>query len=258
MAELARIGVAIDADLLAKFDDLIGQRGYTNRSEAFRDLIRDELVEKTWEAPNAAVVGTVTLVVRSSHPLAERETHRLTARSFSPYSVYAAHSPGSRSLPGSPGSEGQGLRSAPRGRCPDQHQGRETWAADHHHYGSGLVIVGTGVDLCEVDRIEAAIGRHGARFVQRIFTPREIAYVERKANKFERYAARFAAKEAGMKSHRNGLAWRNTLAGFRGDQPAFRAPPCRCTASPRNMRNGSACSRWRFPSRTRNRWPWPW
>lgn len=62
MGELARIGVAIDSDLLAKFDDLIGQRGYTNRSEAFRDLIRDELIQKTWEAPDSDVAGTITLV----------------------------------------------------------------------------------------------------------------------------------------------------------------------------------------------------
>lgn len=62
MGELSRIGVAIDSDLLAKFDRLIGQRGYTNRSEAFRDLIRDELVEKAWESPDSQVVGTVTLV----------------------------------------------------------------------------------------------------------------------------------------------------------------------------------------------------
>jgi len=62
MGELSRIGVAIDSELLDKFDRLIAQRGYTNRSEAFRDLIRDELVEKTWEAPDSPVVGTVTLV----------------------------------------------------------------------------------------------------------------------------------------------------------------------------------------------------
>ena len=62
MSELSRIGVAIDTDLLGKFDDLIAGRGYTNRSEAFRDLIRDELVRKTWESAEANVVGTVTLV----------------------------------------------------------------------------------------------------------------------------------------------------------------------------------------------------
>jgi len=62
MSELARIGVAIDSDLLAKFDQLIAGRGYTNRSEAFRDLIREELIEKSWESADADVVGTVTLV----------------------------------------------------------------------------------------------------------------------------------------------------------------------------------------------------
>ncbi|MEO8597868.1 MAG: nickel-responsive transcriptional regulator NikR [Candidatus Solibacter sp.] len=62
MSALSRIGVAIDTDLLKKFDKLIGGRGYTNRSEAFRDLIREELVEQAWEAPDAPVVGTVTLV----------------------------------------------------------------------------------------------------------------------------------------------------------------------------------------------------
>ena len=62
MSELSRIGVAIDSGLLKKFDTLIATRGYTNRSEAFRDMIRDELVQKSWEAPDSPVVGTVTLV----------------------------------------------------------------------------------------------------------------------------------------------------------------------------------------------------
>ena len=62
MSGLSRIGVAIDTDLLEKFDRLIAERKYTNRSEAFRDLIRDELVEKLWESPESNVVGTVTLV----------------------------------------------------------------------------------------------------------------------------------------------------------------------------------------------------
>jgi holo-[acyl-carrier protein] synthase len=62
------------------------------------------------------------------------------------------------------------------------------------------VILGTGVDLAEVARIRASIERYGERFIRRIFTEREAAYAERKANKYERYAARFAAKEAGMKA----------------------------------------------------------
>jgi holo-[acyl-carrier protein] synthase len=75
------------------------------------------------------------------------------------------------------------------------------------------VIVGTGVDLAEVDRIQSAILRHGRRFIERIYTPGEIAYVERKANRYERYAARFAAKEAGMKAigtgWKRGVRWRD-------------------------------------------------
>jgi holo-[acyl-carrier protein] synthase len=75
------------------------------------------------------------------------------------------------------------------------------------------VIVGSGVDLCEVQRIKEAIMRHGRRFVERIYTPREIAYAESKANLYERYAARFAAKEAGMKAlgtgWRGGVRWRD-------------------------------------------------
>ena len=62
MGQLSRIGVAIDSELLEKFDKLIEGRGYTNRSEAFRDLIRDELVQKKWENLDQLVVGTVTLV----------------------------------------------------------------------------------------------------------------------------------------------------------------------------------------------------
>jgi holo-[acyl-carrier protein] synthase len=75
------------------------------------------------------------------------------------------------------------------------------------------VIVGTGVDLCEVDRLREAILRYGDRFKHRVFTDREIAYSERKANLYERYAARFAAKEAGMKAlgtgWRGGIGWRD-------------------------------------------------
>jgi CopG family transcriptional regulator, nickel-responsive regulator len=62
MSDLSRIGVAIDAALPKQFDQLIARRGYTNRSEAFRDLIRDQLIEKTADLPDSIVVGTVTLV----------------------------------------------------------------------------------------------------------------------------------------------------------------------------------------------------
>ena len=62
MSGLSRIGVAIDTGLLEQFDRLISERGYTNRSEAFRDLIRDDLVRTDAESPDSQVIGTVTLV----------------------------------------------------------------------------------------------------------------------------------------------------------------------------------------------------
>ena len=75
------------------------------------------------------------------------------------------------------------------------------------------MILGTGVDLAEVGRIREAIERYGDRFICRIYTEAEIAYVERKANKFERYAGRFAAKEAGMKAigtgWKRGVRWQD-------------------------------------------------
>ncbi|HEX3746568.1 MAG TPA: holo-[acyl-carrier-protein] synthase [Bryobacteraceae bacterium] len=89
------------------------------------------------------------------------------------------------------------------------------------------MIVGTGVDLAEVPRIKASIERFGARFTERIYTPDEIAYVERKANRFERYAARFAAKEAGMKAigtgWRHGVRWQDfEVTNLRSGKPTLR------------------------------------
>jgi CopG family transcriptional regulator, nickel-responsive regulator len=59
---LERIGVAIDSDLLEKFDTLMHSRGYTNRSEAFRDLIRAELLHVAAESPDEEVAGAITLL----------------------------------------------------------------------------------------------------------------------------------------------------------------------------------------------------
>jgi holo-[acyl-carrier protein] synthase len=62
------------------------------------------------------------------------------------------------------------------------------------------MIVGVGTDLAEVARIRRSIARWGDRFLNRVYTPRERAYAASKANSAERFAARFAAKEAGMKA----------------------------------------------------------
>lgn len=68
------------------------------------------------------------------------------------------------------------------------------------------MIVGLGIDIAEIDRLAAAIERHGEHFIRRIFTDTEIEYCERHRNRAERYAGRFAAKEATMKAL--GTGWR--------------------------------------------------
>jgi len=72
------------------------------------------------------------------------------------------------------------------------------------------MILGTGIDITETTRIGQALERHGDRFSRKIFTPGEIAYCEQFKNRAERYAARFAAKEAAFKAL--GTGWGN---GFR-------------------------------------------
>jgi len=62
------------------------------------------------------------------------------------------------------------------------------------------VIVGMGIDIAEVERVKAAIERHGEAFLRRVYTAREKEYCEKFKNKYERYAGRFAAKEATMKA----------------------------------------------------------
>ena len=62
MAETVRFGISIDERLLQRFDALINDKGYVNRSEAIRDLIRNALVEEEWARENQEAVGTVSLV----------------------------------------------------------------------------------------------------------------------------------------------------------------------------------------------------
>jgi holo-[acyl-carrier protein] synthase len=89
------------------------------------------------------------------------------------------------------------------------------------------VIVGSGLDIAEIDRITAAITRHGAAILERLYTPTEVAYCESHRNKFERYAARFAAKEAAMKAlgtgWTHGVRWRDIeVANAPGGKPTLR------------------------------------
>jgi len=74
MGKLVRFGVAMDEELLAKFDELVARRGTAaNRSEAVRDLVRETLVEEQWEAPDEEIVGTITMVFdHHANDLAEK------------------------------------------------------------------------------------------------------------------------------------------------------------------------------------------
>jgi holo-[acyl-carrier protein] synthase len=89
------------------------------------------------------------------------------------------------------------------------------------------MIVGTGIDIAEVPRIAHSIERFGARFLQRVFTEGEIRYCDSKANRAERYAARFAAKEAAMKAlgtgWSHGVRWRDCeVARLPGGRPTMK------------------------------------
>jgi holo-[acyl-carrier protein] synthase len=68
------------------------------------------------------------------------------------------------------------------------------------------MIVGLGTDLAETARIEQSIARYGQRFLERIYTPAEIAYCRRKKSSGESFAARFAAKEAAAKALGTGIS----------------------------------------------------
>jgi holo-[acyl-carrier protein] synthase len=89
------------------------------------------------------------------------------------------------------------------------------------------MIVGTGVDIVEVSRMEQAISRFGERFLSRVFTENEIRYCNSKKNSTERFAARFAAKEAAMKAlgtgMRRGVSWQHIEVGHEpGGRPTIR------------------------------------
>lgn len=106
------------------------------------------------------------------------------------------------------------------------------------------MIIGLGVDIAEVSRMREAIERHGERFLNRVFSPLEIAYCQRHKNQYERFAARFAAKEAGMKAL--GTGWRqgitfhdfevsNSSKGKPGLQLSGKAQEVYCAMGGRNL-----------------------
>ncbi len=88
------------------------------------------------------------------------------------------------------------------------------------------MIVGTGIDITDIARIEQAAQRRGRRFLERVFTEREMRYCACHKNPWARYAARFAAKEAGMKAlgtgWRRGIGWRDLeVVNLPGGKPTL-------------------------------------
>ena len=86
-----------------------------------------------------------------------------------------------------------------------------------------MTIVGLGMDATEIERIAATVERYGERFLQRIFTPRELEYCMRRKNPAPHLAGRFAAKEAGMKAigtgHAFGVLWKDLEVVRHGGPP---------------------------------------
>src|SRR5262245_35467205 len=127
------------------------------------------------------------------------------------------------------------------------------------------MILGIGSDLVDIRRIERTVERHGERFLGRIFTETERARAERRANRVETYAKRFAAKEACAKAlgtgFRRGVFWRdmgvvNLPAGRQAVRPCgSRAEPC---AACRRSRRRAARLGSTSPSRTRGPWRRRW
>jgi holo-[acyl-carrier protein] synthase len=72
------------------------------------------------------------------------------------------------------------------------------------------MVIGIGTDIIEIDRIKNSIEKYGDRFLSKIYTPTEIEYCQSKVNKYQHFAARFAAKEAVYKALATG--WQEVLS----------------------------------------------
>jgi CopG family nickel-responsive transcriptional regulator len=95
MTHLLRFGVSMDAELLAAFDQLIARKGYANRSEALRDLVRDAIVESQWASGDKPTVAALCMVYDHHHSdLSARLTalqHDFTDRIVSSLHVHLDH-----------------------------------------------------------------------------------------------------------------------------------------------------------------------
>lgn len=92
MSQLMRFGISMEAGLLSQFDALLRRQGYTTRSEAVRDLVRNVLVEDRWGRDQEAVVGTITLVYdHHTRDLSDRLTEQQHAHHHAVISTMHVH-----------------------------------------------------------------------------------------------------------------------------------------------------------------------
>jgi holo-[acyl-carrier protein] synthase len=97
------------------------------------------------------------------------------------------------------------------------------------------MLIGTGIDIVEIARIVHSIERYGDRFLERIFTPAEIAYCQRKRSFAESFAARFAAKEAGAKALGTGIQYGVTWKELEVQRLPGRRPTLHLTGRAREI-----------------------
>ena len=109
------------------------------------------------------------------------------------------------------------------------------------------MLIGTGVDLIEIERIARSIERYGIRFLHRVYTDHEIAYCSRKRSSAESFAARFAAKEAGAKALGTGISrgvtWNEFEVGHEPGGGRF----SNCAGGPATWPGNLGCAQSRFP-----------
>ena len=129
MSTLARIGVALDSALLKQFDAYLERRKYGNRSEGFRDLIRDALIGEKTDDPSQPSVGTLTLVY-DHHTRSLSEKLTAMQHDHAELVIYAPRPPGSSQLLGGAGIAGSGGQDPAVGGRHYRHQGRAAWSVD--------------------------------------------------------------------------------------------------------------------------------
>ena len=81
MGDIMRFGISMDGKLLGRFDGFIAEHGYSSRSEAIRDLVRDRLIQEEWKEESGETVGTITLIYdhhrrELTERLTEEQHHR--------------------------------------------------------------------------------------------------------------------------------------------------------------------------------------